>query len=169
MWYCMCSLVEILCVLEEDICLVCWQLPHNMQVMETFGIQPTYELSLFSFKLSKLVAGSLQLVAAYSLNWGAQEIWGKGGGETLAVVLKLGQTSCRPCANLMPTSYRLHANLMPTSCRPCANLRQTSCQPHADLIPTLGRPHANLMQTLCQPQANLMPSSCRPDTNLRQT
>ena len=29
-----------------------------------------------------LIAGSLE--AAYSLNWGAQEIWGKGGGETLA-------------------------------------------------------------------------------------
>ena len=29
-------------------------------------------------------AGSLQ--AAYSLNWGAQEIWGKGGGETLALL-----------------------------------------------------------------------------------
>ena len=31
-----------------------------------------------------LVAGSLE--AAYSLNWGAQEIWGKGGGETLALL-----------------------------------------------------------------------------------
>ena len=29
-------------------------------------------------------AGSLE--AAYSLNWGAQEIWGKGGGETLALL-----------------------------------------------------------------------------------
>ena len=31
-----------------------------------------------------LIAGSLE--AAYSLNWGAQEIWGKGGGETLALL-----------------------------------------------------------------------------------
>ena len=31
-----------------------------------------------------LVAGSLE--AAYSLNWGAREIWGKGGGETLALL-----------------------------------------------------------------------------------
>ena len=30
------------------------------------------------------IAGSLE--AAYSLNWGAREIWGKGGGETLAVL-----------------------------------------------------------------------------------
>ena len=29
-------------------------------------------------------AGSLE--AAYSLNWGAQKIWGKGGGETLALL-----------------------------------------------------------------------------------
>ena len=31
-----------------------------------------------------LIAGSLE--AAYSLNWGAREIWGKGGGETLALL-----------------------------------------------------------------------------------
>ena len=30
------------------------------------------------------VAGSLE--AAYSLNWGVREIWGKGGGETLALL-----------------------------------------------------------------------------------
>ena len=28
----------------------------------------------------------LSLEAAYSLNWGAREIWGKGGGETLALL-----------------------------------------------------------------------------------
>ena len=33
---------------------------------------------------SVIIAGSLE--AAYSLNWGAQEIWGKGGGETLALL-----------------------------------------------------------------------------------
>ena len=31
-----------------------------------------------------IIAGSLG--SAYSLNWGAQEIWGKGGGETLALL-----------------------------------------------------------------------------------
>ena len=31
-----------------------------------------------------IIAGSLE--AAYSLNWGAREIWGKGGGETLALL-----------------------------------------------------------------------------------
>ena len=52
---CMCSLVEILCLLEEKIGLVCLQLPHDMHATETFDIQPTSELSLFSFKLSKLI------------------------------------------------------------------------------------------------------------------
>ena len=55
MWCCMYSLVENLCVLKEEIGLVCLQLPHNMHATETFDIQPTCELSLFSFKLSKLV------------------------------------------------------------------------------------------------------------------
>ena len=31
-----------------------------------------------------IFAGSLE--AAYSLNWGAPELWGKGGGETLALL-----------------------------------------------------------------------------------
>ena len=53
MWCCMPSLVEILCILEEKIGLVCRQLSHDM---ETFDVQPTCELSLFSFKLSKLVS-----------------------------------------------------------------------------------------------------------------
>ena len=35
--------------------------------------------------LFNLVAGSLE--SAYSLNWDAREIWGKGGGETLALLL----------------------------------------------------------------------------------
>ena len=51
----MCSLVEILCLLEEKIGLVCLQLPYDMHATETFDIQPTCELSLFSFKLSKLI------------------------------------------------------------------------------------------------------------------
>ena len=55
MLWCMLSLVEILCFLEEEIGLVCWQLPHDIHATEIFGIQPTCELSLFSFKLSKLV------------------------------------------------------------------------------------------------------------------
>ena len=54
MWCFMCSLVEILCVLEEINLPCLLQLPHNMHATETFGIQATCELSLFSFKLSKL-------------------------------------------------------------------------------------------------------------------
>ena len=49
------TLVEILCCLDEEISLVCWQLMHDMHAMEIFGIQPTCELSLFSFKVSKLI------------------------------------------------------------------------------------------------------------------
>ena len=37
-----------------------------------------------SHKQVTLIAGSLE--SAYSLNWGAREIWGKGGGETLALL-----------------------------------------------------------------------------------
>ena len=49
------SLVDILCCLDEEIDLVCWQLVHDMHATEIFGIQPTCELSLFSFKLNKLI------------------------------------------------------------------------------------------------------------------
>ena len=44
--------------------------PHHLQV---------HKVQFFT-----IFAGSLE--AAYSLNWGAQEIWGKGGGETLALL-----------------------------------------------------------------------------------
>ena len=59
MWCCMCSLVEILCVLEEEIGLVCWQLLHDMLATEIFGIQPTCELSLFSFWVNLLDISSI--------------------------------------------------------------------------------------------------------------
>ena len=48
-------LVEILCCLDEEIGLVCWQLVPDMHAMEIVGIEPTCELSLFSFKLNKLI------------------------------------------------------------------------------------------------------------------
>ena len=38
----------------------------------------------FSSSSLNLIAGSLE--AAYSLNWAPQKIWGKGGGETLALL-----------------------------------------------------------------------------------
>ena len=65
---CMCSLVEILCLLEEKIGLVCLQLPHDMHAMETFDIQPTCELSLFSFKLSKLICSICNKLRAFERN-----------------------------------------------------------------------------------------------------
>ena len=36
LWSCMYSVVEILHVLEEEIVLVCWQLPHDLHAMENF-------------------------------------------------------------------------------------------------------------------------------------
>ena len=46
---------------------------------DTESVDPFMQC-LFSY----LIAGSLE--AAYSLNLGAREIWGKGGGETLALL-----------------------------------------------------------------------------------
>ena len=45
----------------------------------TNNTKMTYLTMTISF-----IAGSLE--SAYSLNWGAREIWGKGGGETLALL-----------------------------------------------------------------------------------
>ena len=45
LWSYMGSLVEILCVLEEEIGHVCWQLQHDVHGKEIFLIQHTYELS----------------------------------------------------------------------------------------------------------------------------
>ena len=36
------------------------------------------------WQFNYIIVGSLE--AAYSLNWDAREIWGKGGGETLALL-----------------------------------------------------------------------------------
>ena len=36
----------------------------------------------FPYSMSKRA----RLESAYSLNWGAHEIWGQGGGETLALL-----------------------------------------------------------------------------------
>ena len=55
LWYYMCSLVGILSVHQDKIGPVCWQLPHEIHATEFFLIQPTCELSLFSFKMSTLV------------------------------------------------------------------------------------------------------------------
>ena len=52
---CMCSLVEILCCLEEKFGLVCLQLPHDLHPTEIFGVQPSCKLSLFFMKMSELV------------------------------------------------------------------------------------------------------------------
>ena len=68
MWCCMPSLVEILCCLDEEIGLVCWQLVHDMHPMEIFGIQPTCELSLFSFKLNLDISSICNKLRAFERN-----------------------------------------------------------------------------------------------------
>ena len=45
LWSCMCSLIEILCILKEKISIDCWQLQHDVPVTEFFEFNPTCELS----------------------------------------------------------------------------------------------------------------------------
>ena len=62
-------------------------IPHTFQVNSLnseFNKILKRENSIGYYHFLYLIAGSLE--AAYSLNWGAQEIWGKGGGETLALL-----------------------------------------------------------------------------------
>ena len=70
LWSCMCSLIEILWVLEEKISLNCWQLQHDVPVTEIFEFNPTCEPSLFSIKLS-------ELVGYFYYPWEAKSIWKK--------------------------------------------------------------------------------------------
>ena len=52
----------------------------SRKIKESFSVTNTmYRCLIYCF-----FAGSLE--AAYSLNWGTREIWGKGGGETLALL-----------------------------------------------------------------------------------
>ena len=62
--------VEILCCLDEEIGLVCWQLVHDMHATEIFGIQPSCKLSLFFMKLS-------ELARYFYYMWEAKSIWKK--------------------------------------------------------------------------------------------
>ena len=50
-----CGAACLLCYLDEEIGLVCWQLVHDMHATEIFGIQPSCKLSLFFMKMSELV------------------------------------------------------------------------------------------------------------------
>ena len=68
LWSCMCSLIEILWVLEEKISLNCWQLQHDCMLQKFLNLN--YLWTLFSFKLSKLV------IYFYYL-WKAKSIWKK--------------------------------------------------------------------------------------------
>ena len=59
----MCRLVEILCVLQDEIGLL-----HEIHALKYFWIQPACELSQFSFKLSKLIRYFYWL-------WETESIW----------------------------------------------------------------------------------------------
>ena len=51
------------------------------------GVLGLYGFTVWNHCMDSLygiIAGSLE--SAYSLNWGALKIWGKGGGETLALL-----------------------------------------------------------------------------------
>ena len=50
LWSSMCSLIEILCVLKEKICLIYWQLLHDANATEMFEIN--LPVNIFNF-LSK--------------------------------------------------------------------------------------------------------------------
>ena len=52
-----CSLVEMMCVPEEKIDLVCWHFLHDVDAMENVVIWLYCELSLSSFKFDNLVVG----------------------------------------------------------------------------------------------------------------
>ena len=47
LWSCMCSLIEILWVLEEKISLNCWQLQHDVPVTEIFEFNPPVNFLYF--------------------------------------------------------------------------------------------------------------------------
>ena len=47
LWDCMCSLIEILWVLEEKISLNCWQLQHDVPITEIFEFNPPVNFLYF--------------------------------------------------------------------------------------------------------------------------
>ena len=70
LWSCMCSLIEILWVLEEKISLNCWQVQHDVPVTEIFEFNLHVNFLYFFMKLSELVGHFYYL-------WGAKSIWKK--------------------------------------------------------------------------------------------
>ena len=69
LWSCMCSLIEILWVLEEKISLNCWQVQHDVPVTEIFEFNLPVNF-LFFMKMSELVWYFYYL-------WEAKSIWKK--------------------------------------------------------------------------------------------
>ena len=66
---CMCSLVEILCLLEEKFGLVCLQLPHVLHATEAFDVQPTCKLYFLSNLVNLLdISTSCEKLRAFETN-----------------------------------------------------------------------------------------------------
>ena len=55
LWSCMCSLIEILWLLEEKISLNCWQVQHDVPVTEIFEFNLHVNFLYFFMKMSELV------------------------------------------------------------------------------------------------------------------
>ena len=54
-------------------------LQNTLEIFQNVNYNSKFHISFSSLLLARLKS-------VYSLIWGAQEIWGKGGGETLALL-----------------------------------------------------------------------------------
>ena len=70
LWSCMCSLIEILWVLEEKISLNCWQLQHDVPVTEIFEFNPPVNFLYF-------LTNWVNLFSIFYYPWEAKSIWKK--------------------------------------------------------------------------------------------
>ena len=70
LWSCICSLIEILWVLEEKISLNCWQLQHDVPVTEIFEFNLHVNFLDFLWNWVKLLGIFYYL-------WEAKSIWKK--------------------------------------------------------------------------------------------
>ena len=68
LWSCMCSLIEILWVLKEKISLNCWQLQHDVPVMEIFE---------FSLHVNFIFYETEWTCWVFYYLWEAKSIWKK--------------------------------------------------------------------------------------------
>ena len=70
LWSCMCSLIEILWVLQEKISLNCWQVQHDVPVTEIFEFNLHVNFLYFLWKW-------VNLLGYFYYLWEAKSIWKK--------------------------------------------------------------------------------------------